>query len=229
LPFKQMENISAFLRWVKTTEVRDFDLFTTNACFTGDNMKQVVQCLHSLARAAAEIAGFSGPFIDANKLVEEVVTKKRGTFQGVAPGGPQITIVGGQRHTNWGPGKIQKDTCVTKAAESSVFGGQGNNAPPTVGAIERDQKGVPDMFLRKHVTSGAAPPPKFEKAVIKPTEVVFLHEEKTVYVKALHAFKARDDTELSIQPGDIIEVLSKEDEGWWEGSRDGKTGLFPGN
>jgi len=32
-----------------------------------------------------------------------------------------------------------------------------------------------------------------------------------------------------MQAGDIITIINKENEGWWEGTNKGKKGLFPSN
>lgn len=48
-------------------------------------------------------------------------------------------------------------------------------------------------------------------------------------VRALYEFWAENPAELSFQLGDIITVVNKEDEGWWEGELNGKKGLFPAN
>ena len=42
-------------------------------------------------------------------------------------------------------------------------------------------------------------------------------------------FAASDDTELSFHAGDVITVTKIDDSGWWEGSLNGKEGMFPGN
>lgn len=44
-------------------------------------------------------------------------------------------------------------------------------------------------------------------------------------------FVASETEELSFNRGDVIEVLSKEDENWWRGRihSTGSTGLFPAN
>jgi len=44
----------------------------------------------------------------------------------------------------------------------------------------------------------------------------------------LYAFTARNDQELSINPGDVINVHNTSGE-WWYGELNGKFGLFPGN
>ena len=40
--------------------------------------------------------------------------------------------------------------------------------------------------------------------------------------------KLRDD-ELELVEGDVITIIKKNDDGWFEGVKDGIQGLFPGN
>ena len=47
-------------------------------------------------------------------------------------------------------------------------------------------------------------------------------------VTATHDYSGDEDDELSVTEGAIIYVLKKYDSGWWEGMKDGITGLFPG-
>lgn len=51
----------------------------------------------------------------------------------------------------------------------------------------------------------------------------------TEKVKAKYAFNARDTTEISLKPGDIVNVLWMHKSGWWKGELNGKVGMFPGN
>ncbi len=51
---------------------------------------------------------------------------------------------------------------------------------------------------------------------------------------AIYDYAAQGEDELSLNKGDVIEVLSKDykisgDEGWWTGKCDGKVGVFPCN
>lgn len=46
---------------------------------------------------------------------------------------------------------------------------------------------------------------------------------------ALHAFEAMLPTDLAFQQGDVIWVTNQKDPGWWEGTLNGKTGVFPAN
>lgn len=45
--------------------------------------------------------------------------------------------------------------------------------------------------------------------------------------KALYPFQARQDDELNLERGDIVTVHTKNEEGWWFGSLNGKKGHFP--
>ena len=40
---------------------------------------------------------------------------------------------------------------------------------------------------------------------------------------------AAGDDEISFDPGDVITNIDKVDEGWWTGTCNGRTGLFPAN
>jgi len=56
------------------------------------------------------------------------------------------------------------------------------------------------------------------------------HDKKITFVTALYAYSGADDTELSFQKGDVIEVLEKDASGWWEGRLStGTKGSFPEN
>ena len=44
-----------------------------------------------------------------------------------------------------------------------------------------------------------------------------------------HEYAATEEDELSIHPGDIISDVIKQDGGWWEGTLNGKKGVFPDN
>ena len=53
-----------------------------------------------------------------------------------------------------------------------------------------------------------------------------------IQVRAMHDYPAQNEHELSIRQGDIIEVVKKPFEAWWEGEiigQPGRSGLFPTN
>ena len=48
-------------------------------------------------------------------------------------------------------------------------------------------------------------------------------------VKLNKLFSGQHDDELAFNVGDIITLISKEEEAWWKGELDGKQGVFPSN
>ncbi|KAL8916256.1 MAG: hypothetical protein Q9208_008611 [Pyrenodesmia sp. 3 TL-2023] len=50
-----------------------------------------------------------------------------------------------------------------------------------------------------------------------------------LYVRALYDYSADDRTSLSFRQGDIIEVLTRLESGWWDGMLRGVRGWFPSN
>ncbi|EFN79242.1 Rho guanine nucleotide exchange factor 7 [Harpegnathos saltator] len=50
-----------------------------------------------------------------------------------------------------------------------------------------------------------------------------------ILVIALYSFKGKNNDELCFKKGDIITITQIDDEGWWEGTLNDKTGWFPSN
>ena len=50
-----------------------------------------------------------------------------------------------------------------------------------------------------------------------------------MYVRALYDYDADDRTSLSFQQGDIIQVITQLESGWWDGVINGVRGWFPSN
>jgi len=73
-------------------------------------------------------------------------------------------------------------------------------------------------------TAPAPPPPAPKKAPSSESE-----DDSDGSVKAKWAYQGEAEDELSFPKGAMIKVIGKEDDGWWEGEYNGKTGFFPGN
>ncbi|KAJ8404500.1 hypothetical protein AAFF_G00337670 [Aldrovandia affinis] len=57
-----------------------------------------------------------------------------------------------------------------------------------------------------------------------------LDTDGQLLVRALYDYQAEDESELSLEPGDIISSVKAVDKAWWRGcSKDGRQGLFPAN
>ncbi|XP_056016431.1 uncharacterized protein LOC125675051 isoform X2 [Ostrea edulis] len=55
------------------------------------------------------------------------------------------------------------------------------------------------------------------------------HTEKKRRAKVLFDYDPENEDELRIEVGDVVEVIKQEEEGWWEGIVNGKSGVFPSN
>ena len=54
-------------------------------------------------------------------------------------------------------------------------------------------------------------------------------ESAAEQVRALFAYAATQDDELSFEAGELINIVNKDKEEWWSGELNGKTGVFPAN
>eukprot|EP00729_Bicosta_minor_P021336 gene21336-9384_t len=72
--------------------------------------------------------------------------------------------------------------------------------------------------------SNAAPPPK-----PAPPPAAAASAIGAQYAKCTFDYDAVNDGELSLKTGDVLEVTEMEEEGWWTGTFDGKSGVFPSN
>jgi hypothetical protein len=74
MPFKQMENITAFLKGCRVVGVAEFDLFETVDLFELKNVDLVVKCIHALGRAVQKnVPEYTGPALG----VKESTVNKR--------------------------------------------------------------------------------------------------------------------------------------------------------
>ncbi|KAJ2681791.1 hypothetical protein H4R19_007261, partial [Coemansia spiralis] len=114
---------------------------------------------------------------------------------------------------------------------STPIGGMGSQPAPQMaraqteyGASAGGRQGVPTVAPRRH-----APPPPAPARGLRRTL------RRTIY-----RFQANELGELPLEKGDIVEVIERIDDGWWNGklvhaeagqgaAKIGQTGLFPGN
>lgn len=47
--------------------------------------------------------------------------------------------------------------------------------------------------------------------------------------RVLFSYHKDHDDELNLKPGDVVDVVCEEEEGWWRGILHGKEGVFPSN
>merc|ERR1719222_773417 len=117
-----------------------------------------------------------------------------------------------QERQNQGQGRSQQGPTYTRQGSnssvgSSSAGGQQAQQPGQI--VARDLAGV--VVAQDLSLPGWVPKNYLEKVV------------------AIYDYNADKEDELTFQEGQIIYVLKKNDDGWWEGVMEGITGLFPGN
>ena len=54
-------------------------------------------------------------------------------------------------------------------------------------------------------------------------------EAKKPQFRALYSYAGQHDDELAFNAGDIISLISKDEEAWWKGQLDDRIGVFPSN
>lgn len=102
-------------------------------------------------------------------------------------------------------------TSVSRASVTrSPVSGSGRASPMKVATTSQPTSNIADLISKKK-----APPPP-------PTK-------KLAQCKALYNYDSTEADELSIKIGNVITIVSKDDEGWWTGMLDGRKGLFPAN
>ena len=95
-------------------------------------------------------------------------------------------------------------------ADLSNLNGSADLAQPPVGGSNVGHSPAYASTLLMNGIAGSAPP-------------------GTMYVRALYDYEADDRTSLSFHEGDIIQVITQLESGWWDGVINGVRGWFPSN
>nr|CAI5866508.1 unnamed protein product [Callosobruchus analis] len=83
--------------------------------------------------------------------------------------------------------------------------------------VLKDKKGMfPDNFVRLLDSSSVVLRNKKDVSRIRQCRVIF-------------SYSPDHEDELSLNVGDIIDIIGEEEEGWWRGTLNGKEGVFPSN
>jgi len=96
MPFKQMENIGAYLKASEKLKVPPHDTFQTVDLFEGKNPKAVLTQIHSLGRQAQLLPGYSGPTLGATlatkterNFTEQQLNEAKAAITGLRTGGTE--------------------------------------------------------------------------------------------------------------------------------------------
>jgi len=52
-------------------------------------------------------------------------------------------------------------------------------------------------------------------------------QKRAKKAQATFTYEAEEEDELGFQEGDVIEITKEDASGWWEGTLNGKSGMFP--
>jgi hypothetical protein len=234
MKFKQMENVTAFIKSARKYGVPEYQLFNTVDLYEGKDRNAVISSIIALG-GFAQSKGFAGPAL------------------GVAPTLKSRTSL----HSKW-EGHIGRNSAISKWNEGSR-GAIGNESDaktfvtgPMFGAFHSgtgDSKSISQqnmgmtgvgaervapVYAGREVVGNVAgqrasgterrrpsvkgPPPP----IPPPKKTV------TILLKAMYDFAGKDKDEISLQEGDVIEAKELTAD-WTEGKnlRTSKVGLFP--
>lgn len=124
---------------------------------------------------------------------------------------PQPAPFSSQRHAYPSSDSSPPPQTGTNSSNRAVHANYAGSSQAAAGAAynHRNYSPTPNPY------SGGAPPPQQQPAVM--------------YVRALYDYEADDRTSLSFHEGDVIQVITQLESGWWDGVINGVRGWFPSN
>ncbi|XP_054478952.1 SH3 domain-containing kinase-binding protein 1 [Anoplopoma fimbria] len=90
---------------------------------------------------------------------------------------------------------------------------------------EGKRDGGQASMIRSELSNGRASP--VSDSSVRPGRKV--EQIRKRRCKAAFSYVPQHEDELGLKIGDVIEIISEVEEGWWEGFLNGKTGMFPSN
>ncbi|KAK7881627.1 hypothetical protein WMY93_030036 [Mugilogobius chulae] len=91
---------------------------------------------------------------------------------------------------------------------------------------EGKRDGGQAAVLKNELSNGRASPVSTDTGVRPGKKVEQIRKRRC---KAAFSYAPQHEDELELKIGDIIEIITEVEEGWWEGVLNGKTGMFPSN
>lgn len=134
----------------------------------------------------------------------------------VLPPGPAAGPIKQNAGVAPGPGGAPK-AGIAKGWPPKQTAAAGPKVPPTAGAAP---SGAP-----KKATSGTVGAKATGNAGAKATGNP--NAMKRIFARAQFDHSPQDHLELALQKGDIVEILSEDDSGWWKAEKLGKIGIVP--
>ncbi|KAL1960620.1 hypothetical protein VTO42DRAFT_7199 [Malbranchea cinnamomea] len=182
-----------------------------------------------------KMQGLNIGYFDLSSDVEEAFERKRGDVKERAEALSIVhfkTTGGRQRGSRLGlPGSKDKLAAETPTTRTRRTTDSSDNPPPPYSAhassplVGRANSTTGSSLAAAAKTKAAPPPPKPKPAWLSSPK------PQVETVTALYDYEAQAEGDLSFLTGDVIEVVQRTNNQneWWTGRINGKTGQFPGN
>jgi len=109
--------------------------------------------------------------------------------------------------------------------EEGSKGGASTTTTTTTTAVEENMDAT-GGYEKMGSSNGAA---NFDMPLAVATATAVVAAPPVVMARALYDNEPEDETELGFVVGDLLEILTKDDSGWWEARLNGKVGSIPAN
>ncbi|RLN95297.1 hypothetical protein BBJ28_00012483 [Nothophytophthora sp. Chile5] len=165
MPFKQMENVSSFLRACRSLGVAEFDLFETVDLFELKNIGQVVQCIHALGRTLQKnVPEYDGPRLGVK---ESTVNRRQFSEAQLREAATAVPVLAHGSQSVMERRAFDRSASVTFGYDAAISGSNKTKTSPKPTPKKVDQEVAPEPELK---TVEAESTPKPEPKKIEPDE-----------------------------------------------------------
>mmetsp|Transcript_795 Transcript_795/g.1685 ORF Transcript_795/g.1685 Transcript_795/m.1685 type:complete len:601 (-) Transcript_795:60-1862(-) len=245
MPFKQMENVSNYLKACRTLGVAEHDLFETVDLYEQKDMGVVVTCIHALGRAVQ--GTYAGPKLGA-KVADKNVRKFTpdqlkgdGGMTKLAAGSSKTmersafndtnSVTFGNKVAGTGTSGATMQTAGSSATMQKAQFNDTNSINFGANASGTSVAKASDVTMLGKGSAGT-----MERSSVSKPGITFGADastsERDKMARVNFDFAASEPGELSLKEGTIVIVLDdkSDPDGWWTGKDSaGHTGQFPGN
>ncbi|GMI12460.1 hypothetical protein TrLO_g2941 [Triparma laevis f. longispina] len=246
MPFKQMENISNFLKACRTIGVPEHDLFETVDLYEQKDLGVVVTCIHALGRTVQTF--YKGPKLGAKQSVKNMRNftpeqlKGDGAMSKISAGSSSTMERSNFNDTNSinfgnkvagtgtsgavslqtaGSSRTMEKTTVNDT-RSINFGANASGSSVASNVVSKQNAGSAGVMERSEVNTS--------NNITFGADSTRLSQDQMARV--LFDFAASEPGEMSLKEGTIVVVVdnTSDPEGWWKGKdSEGHAGQFPFN
>ncbi len=120
---------------------------------------------------------------------------------------------------------------MTQTLVPALFQSQKNNSYNLRQKLQSENANEPQRFEPAHPALGDANVgfPQTYASTLAMNGIAGPAPPGAMYVRALYDYEADDRTSLSFHEGDVIQVITQLESGWWDGVINGVRGWFPSN